>query len=75
MVLIGSPWRTNCHNMEHIENLCIERLWEQDNKFSVDFLLYFADICVRNVTYVSPFWDDGQDVASVRQCSYQTYPR
>ena len=21
MVLIGSPWRTNCHNIEHIENL------------------------------------------------------
>ena len=47
----------------------------KDDLFSVDFLLYFADICVRNVTDVSLFWDDGQDVASVRQCSYQTYPR
>ena len=42
MVLIGSPWRTNCHNIEHIENLYIERLWEQDNKCSCSFFISVA---------------------------------
>ena len=45
MVLIGSPWRTNYHNMEHIENLCIERLWEQDNKCSCSFYCFCSNLC------------------------------
>ena len=32
MVLIGSPWRTNCHNTEHIENLYIENMVLPENR-------------------------------------------
>ena len=45
MVSIGSPWRTNCHDMEHIENLYIERLWEQDNKCSCSFYYFCSNLC------------------------------
>ena len=45
MVLIGSPWRTNCHNMEHIENLYIEKLREQDNKYSCSFFYFCSNLC------------------------------
>ena len=42
MVLIGSPWRTNCHNIEHIENLYIENLWEQDGNVLAPFFISIA---------------------------------
>ena len=48
MVLIGSSWRTNCHNIEHIENLYIENLREQDNKCSCSFY-YFCS----NLSYIT----------------------
>ena len=36
---------TNCHNIEHIENLYIENLWEQDSKCSCSFFHFCSNLC------------------------------
>ena len=38
-------WWTNCHNIEHIENLYIENLWEQDSKCSCSFFHFCSNLC------------------------------
>ena len=43
--ILGVLTHPHCHNIEHIENLYIENLWEQDSKCSCSFFHFCINLC------------------------------